>query len=141
MNTEDFVTFEKALALKRLGFDYSCDYYYIESTYSTFDRDGETHVKGGGELMCRFSKYFVAGNCVEAPTLAQAQKWLREEKGLYLIWDMGQDKKHNSKFAWYVCDCHGYIVDVLASEVKYNSPEEALSAGITECLKFLEKEN
>lgn len=81
MDAKDFVTYEQAIALKRLGFDSSCDYYYIESAYTTFDRDGETHMKG--ELICRFSKYFSNGHCIKAPTLEQAHK-MDEEK---YFWD------------------------------------------------------
>lgn len=128
MNKEDFVTYEQAIVLKKLGLDEYCDYIFTSQgkicpkvilSYDYREREGY----------------------VDAPTLAQAQKWLRKEKGLYLMWDMGQDRKHDSKFAWYVCDRHGYIVDTLASEIKYDSPEEALSAGITECLELLEKED
>lgn len=135
MSKEDFVTYEQAVALKELGFDYSCDYYYVESTYSTFDRDGETHVKG--ELMCRFSKYFVAGHCIKAPTIEQAHKWLRS-KGLWVeICPEPFDEK-GWEFDIYSLKDHFYYS--FSFSTVYDTYEEALSDGITECIKILEKE-
>ena len=135
MNTEDFVTFEQALALRRLGFDQNCDYYYIESTYNTFDRDGETHLKG--ELMCRFSKYFSAGHCVKAPTLAQAHKWLRS-KGL---WVETYPEPFDAKgWEFDIYNLKGDYYYSFAFSTVYGTYEEALSDGITECIKILEKE-
>lgn len=137
---EDFVTYEQALALKRLGFKEECLFFY--NVHGEFNPnsvyDGYSDVNDASRSLNLQGRSKLAG---DAPTLVQTQKWLRKEKGLYLIWDMGQDRKHDSKFAWYVCDRHGYIVDTLASEIKYDSPEEALSEGITECLNFLELEN
>lgn len=127
MSHEDFVTYEQAIALKKLGFDLYSDYIFTpeEKTCPKYILSYDYQGREG---------------YVDAPTLSQVQRWLRKEKDLYLIWDMGQDRKHNSKFAWYVCDCHGYIIDTLADDFKHNTPEEALSAGITECIKILEKE-
>ena len=126
MNTEDFVTYSQAVALKKLGFNYDCDYCYSE--------DKELYKYD------YYTEYYTGVNIdISAPTLSQTQKWFRKEKGLYLMYGMGQDRKNNSKFSWYVTDNHGYIVSDLASEVVFNSPEEALSAGITKCIEFLEK--
>ena len=138
---EDFVTYEQALALKNLGFSEECFYHYYIVTKELKSNVVVEENALLSDFLMDFN-YDDEYNCyISAPTLVQTQKWLRKEKGLYLIWDMGQDRKHDSKFAWYVCDRHGYIVDTLASEIKYDSPEEALSEGITECLNFLELEN
>lgn len=136
---EHYVSYEQAQALKWLGFDWECLHYYNKEglLFSNSDSDCE----GGGIYVknLEISHNKKNKNRIDAPALAQAQKWLRN-KGLFLIVDMGQDRKHDSKFAWYVNNSNGYIVDVLASEIIYNSYEEALSEGITECLKFLENE-
>lgn len=122
-----FVNYSQALSLRKLGFDWKVNHLYLTKS----DNDEI-------EMLGIYENFNSHDSKISAPTLSETQEWLRKEKGLYLIWDMGQNRKHNSKFAWYVCDCHGYIVDVLASEIKYNSPEEALSEGISECLKYIE---
>lgn len=134
MDAKDFVTYEQAVALKRLGFDYSCDYYYIESAYTTFDRDGETHVKG--ELICRFSKYFSDGHCIKAPTLEQAHKWLRS-KGLWIETCLEPFNEEGWEFDVFNLKDHYYYS--FSFSTVYGTYEEALSAGITECIKILEK--
>ena len=139
---EEYVTYEQAILLKKLGFkSIGCFYNYdiVGNLTPNVCSSPNNEVITSIDLI--ESHNFWEHERVDAPTLAQVQKWLREEKGLYLVWDMGQDRKNNSKFAWYVNDIHGYIVNDLASEIIFNTPEEALSAGITECLKLLENEN
>lgn len=143
MDKEDFVTYEQAIMLKKLRFDLPVNHcYHEDGTISEIFYDAETDESNDeptsyGNLNQYDENYTLN---LSAPTLAQAQKWLRKEKGLYLIWDMEQQySNHISKFAWYVNDCHGYIINTLASEFEYDSPEKALSTGITECLKLLEK--
>ena len=126
MNLEDFVTYDQAVALKNLCFNYDCDYCYSEDK-ELYKYDYHTEYYTG------------VNNDLPVPTLFQAQKWFRKEKGLYLMYDMGQDRKNNGKFGWYVTDNHGYIVSDLASEVVFDTPEEALLVGITKCIEFLER--
>ena len=71
----------------------------------------------------------------DAPTLSQAQKWLIKEKRFYVKVDS------LCITSWF------YDIDNLKDNESietygvYDSFEEALSAGITECLKLLEKDN
>ena len=123
MNTEDFVTYEQALALKKLGFNYDCDYCYSEDK-ELYKYDYHTEYYNG------------SNNDLPAPTLAQVQKWLRKEKGIYiepiLIYDkFYTDCKSPSRGKYWAVEHRKY----------YLSYEDALSAGITECLKLLEKED
>lgn len=74
MDLVDFVPFETAKKLKECGFDYPCDYVYckwfLQDTDVEFlpkeERDGR-HI------------------CANAPTLWQAQKWLREKKEINVL--------------------------------------------------------
>lgn len=125
MDTEDFVTYEQALALKKLGFDWDVNYVYYPNKSI-----GEVFPKGNYNNM---SAEFIT---CSAPTLAQAQKWLRKEKDYHIEPRLFYDKFHtdcksSSRGKYWQIE-HGKY---------YFSYEEALSAGITECIKLLEKED
>lgn len=78
METTDYCSYKLALALKKCGFDMPCDHCYAQSD------DGEKRLMG----MVNSHDYnaprhgeplFILPIC-SAPTLWQAQKWLREVK-------------------------------------------------------------
>lgn len=66
---EDFVTFNQAKTLKELGFNWT--------SYNYYDNDGSFITTSHDEYYSEFE------GRTTAPTLAQAQKWLRE-KGLII---------------------------------------------------------
>lgn len=143
MNSEDFVTYEQAILLKKLGFkSIGCFYNYdiVGNLTPNVCNSLNNEVITSIDLI--ESHNFWEHERVDAPTLAQVQKWLRKEKEIYLIYEIGLGNEiHNAKFEWTAYNCKGYIVSNLSSGFIYDSPEEALSAGITECLKLLENEN
>ena len=71
---EDFVNYELSKALKTAGFDEPCYFYY------TRENAPEDHVWSttSEEAPIDYNKSVYAG--CSMPTLAQAQKWLREKK-------------------------------------------------------------
>ena len=90
----------------------------------------------GGNFLMDFN-YDDEYNCyINAPTLAQAQGWLIREKNYYV----------SPAYSVYLPqhDWYWSIYDIIKAKIKfnsdvfYNSPEEALSDGITECLRILE---
>lgn len=76
MDEKDYVSFETALALKEAGFDYPCNHCYIKG------RIWETNF---GKLS-NFNRVGILPpiKC-SAPTLWQAQKWLREVKNIDVL--------------------------------------------------------
>ena len=78
MSIEDFVTYEQAVKLKRLGFKEECLYYYDEydTIFANCD-DGDVSVDD-----LYYSYNSKPSKLCDAPTLAQAQKWFREKKNL-----------------------------------------------------------
>ena len=79
MNNEDFVSYDLAMRLKQAGFDRSCSHYYTKEnttddyvwiTTSAFTSEDWNSGKND-------EPDFLKPLC-SAPTLAQAQKWLRE---------------------------------------------------------------
>lgn len=133
MNKEDFVTYEQALALKKLGFNERCLYYYNANEQivaNERDYQEEVSVK---DLYISYNSEYTSYNRIDAPTLAQAQKWFRQ-KGYSIEAMLCVNKT-------YRCDIFS-IEDFRHVSFKImdmTSYEEALSAGITECLKLLEK--
>ena len=105
MNTEDFVTYSQALALKKLGFREECLFAYnaegIFCPNFTFDNDGE-----------KTTTY-----------------------NLYSI-EVSLDKNHTPLWQSFVVRLSD--VKNIKNVIFCASYEEALSAGITECLKILE---
>ena len=74
--------------------------------------------------------------------LYEAQKFLREEKKIYVEPYYAQTINHMPRFRWRVTNGNSsrFLVDTLDSREHYHSYEEALSEGIKEAVKIL-KEN
>lgn len=136
ISQKDYVNYKQAKALKELGFDWVCDYYY--------DKDG----KMKPICLSIFSQInnFISNNFLKknkenkkdiayAPSLYQAQKWIRE-KNLF-IYIMCNDNRSDS-FYYMVCtkleNCLGDLNN------KYDSYEEAFSEGISVALNVLKNE-
>ena len=134
MNTEDFVTYEQALALKKLGFKEECLFFY--NVHGEFNPnsvyDGYSDVNDASRSLNFQGRSKLAG---DAPTLAQAQKWLREKKDIIVLSTCNLDYENGHSWYWFV----DKIFAVEDLEHSYKTYEEALSAGITECIKLLEK--
>lgn len=139
MSPEDFVTYEQAQALKRLGFRENCLYYYYNGTL--YSNDVYNAYSSLHKVEALYMVHNIAKELLiyDAPTLWDAQKWLIKEKKYYVNPDAD------------VSDCWFWeIVNLRNSDLvcmwnlpnqpnHYSSYEEALSAGITETLKILEE--
>lgn len=133
MNEEDFVTLEVAKLLKNKGFNKICDAGYFIADgeiaplfFGTFRNKEEGHVSGH----------------IAAPTLYEAQKWLREKHNCYIQVTYEAYKTRVN-----------YLVQVLFYEpndddcwsnkstgkygdnAEFDSFENALNFGISEALK------
>ena len=136
---EDFVSYEQAVKLRECGFDEPCNSYY-DKTCSNDDEywhttRGEVYNWNGLNSECQIS----------APTLWQAQKWLREVKKAVVVvapeTDMADYNDIPRDFLtgewcyeiWVNGNTHRYGM------ASYPSYEQALSAGIEMTLKLIEK--
>ena len=135
MKNKDFVTYEQAVALKKLGFREKCLCHYtfgefvINNYVVNEEKDEYVYVDN---LLDSLNTDTLGDNICDAPTLSQVQTWLRKEKR-YSVEEL------------YDCDDKWSYFIVKMSDGEYikhisdfNSPEEALSAGISEAIKFLE---
>lgn len=129
MNNEDFVTYEQAVKLKELGFDWKCNHSYygrrskglIEfCTYYDFN-------KNGGPNEC------------SAPTLSQAQKWLREVKGIHIEIKYTFNPQYEPWIGKLVIIGDQPEPNTIINTDTCDSYEEALLEGIGRALELLTK--
>lgn len=133
MNKEDYVSLEVAKLLEEKGFDEKCNHYWWRHGNETrLDSDNFQFTKEWLE---------VNNNCYDevllAPTLYEAQKWLREK---YMIYISSLPTKDNGITVWYLQIVKDTLEDAIYSRVSpntFNTYEEALNEGILEALKLI----
>ena len=121
MNIEDFCTYEQALALTELGFHKDCDYKWCIQLNDN-----------------PIPNYLLAhpNEELQAPTLYEAQKWLRKNRFIWLLSERVRQKELQGKFYYSITDKD--LNETVPERFKlFNSYEEALSAGINECINIL----
>ena len=136
MDTEDFVTYEQALALRKLGFRERC-YQHYDTSGIIQDNDvinNEVFQRIISSQLLVSHNSGVPKETCDASTLAQAQKWLKRYCNYYIEVTYDDD----AYLYRYRIIRYG-LKTYYKSESKYRPPEKALSAGITECLKLLNK--
>ena len=85
-NKEDFVTFKIAKELKEKGFREECIAYYLTDGELLYNRD---QYRGGDykSLLRSYNslpKNPIGCEQIDAPTISQVLKWLREDKGIHI---------------------------------------------------------
>lgn len=129
MNKEDFVKFNQAMKLAKLGFDYETFMYYQVSDGELIDnglrKDFNWKVRNNPERSTSLS----------CPTLSQACKWIRS-KGISVHVYINGIRNMFYNEIWET-KCNGRSTG--ASEL-FDSYEEAQSAGIDIALEILESE-
>lgn len=133
METTDYCNYELSKALKACGFDEPCDHYYCAF-------DNETDVRFWSIHPAQSNNGFVNPDgkvIADAPTLWQAQKWLREKKGIAInvIAHDGGVYDYDIVFLPNAVDCDSPIDRATFSRTY----EEALSEGITSVLELIKK--
>ncbi len=130
MNPEDYVSHPLALALKKAGFDYPCYFYYTRKDAP----DDHVWSTTSEEAPIDYNRSVYAG--CSMPTLAQAQKWLREKKRLIVLVDyILITKDAANRWCFSVSSTYG-LCDTDKDHKRYNSYEAALSAGIEAALEL-----
>lgn len=128
---ETFVTFEQAKALEELGFDgfkWDCDFWYY---YNYVNHDEPIFAR------CEQVDSYDVEERWYAPTLAHAQKWLREVKGIDVTIDHVYhqlDSGNKIMYGLHVGDQSTFKTEFY---MNYDSYEEAFIAGIDAALKIL----
>ena len=130
MNTEDYVSYPIALALKKAGFDWKCGHYYCAFDNETDVRFWSIHPAQSQNGLRPPKDTEVA----DAPTLAQAQKWLRDRKGIYAYCEPNCLKK------WFARAIDlDKNEDLIFDGQMFDNFEEATEYAIAAALELIEK--
>ena len=132
---EEHVTYEQAIKLKELGFDWKCLYHY--SNRGTIFSNSKGNSDGWGvyveELECSYNE--TNRGFIDAPTLSEAAAWLREVKELHVLPHLENVNKPD-----YVCTItlmRKERIRITDNGRYFPSYESALSAGIDKALELL----
>lgn len=129
---EDYCSYELSKALKACGFDEPCDSYYDKACASDDEywhtKRGEAYNWNGLDSDCQIS----------APTLAHAQKWLRERA---IEVDVTPIFSHGGRdgYDWDVYDDFSGYPAIRGALPFAETYEQALSAGIFAALELIKK--
>ena len=127
---EDFVTYNQAVKLKELGFDWECYAYYLY--------DDKLNI--GRQLQKYNSEWHLINlGYISAPTLAQVQKWFREEYNIDIC-IMRSFAFTNPSYRYEILMNNDYEDMTQRVSMPTTSYEHALSSAINKVLEFL-KEN
>lgn len=153
LTNKDYCNYDTCVALKELGYNQytSLRSYAGEGGVRLWDFDGEPNYKEG-ELIALSDMYDVPtdGNEIAAPSLYEAQKWLREEKEVYVTvipeyndYRPVKGVKYRLEVAHWKDDEFGYETiewkDKDYTVSLFETYEEALSEGIKEAVKILKE--
>lgn len=144
METTDFCSYKLSKALKACGFDEPCYFYYTRKD----SPDDHVWLTTSEEAPIDYNRSVYAG--CSMPTLAQAQKWLREK---WLLHIGANPAIPTLKWQFYIDDLNQQInpydgelmtrwdddMQEKADERLYDSYEAALSAGIASALELIKK--
>lgn len=118
---EDFVTFDIANKLKEKGFNWTCSHYYrtkSKDLFMIFPREDWSNIE----------------ERINAPTISQVLKWLREEKKIHICIDIYDDGWFFDIASYYKEDTDVYEIKLPYKSSKvtpdYDSFEQAALAGI-----------
>lgn len=137
----DFVTFEIALKLREKGFREECIAYYHTDGVLLYNRD---QYRGGNykSLLRSYNslpKNPIGCEQIDAPTISQVLKWLREEKYIHIepciLTDCDTDADGRIIQEWFfwsfgVQNCNSGDYAYEGDDVEYESYEKAALAGI-----------
>ena len=137
---KEFCDYETSVALKELGFREKCPTYY-----DTEDNVGLLlNTQWTSDYMpCQFIDCLESHNSntsddnsyVDAPTIYQAQKWLMEDKKLFVEVTLGT---FDQTYLWEICNTENSDL-ITGGFSSYNTYEEALSEGIKKAIEILSK--
>lgn len=132
---EDFVPFELAVKLKDKGFNEPCLGWYYPAEVCGFDYKTTIVFNNSAYRGSNYKDMLVSHKdekYIDAPTISQVMKWLREEKKIHIVIDF------DGGMGWYYqIALYGLTTYEKESEHKYNSYEQAALAGISYVLDNL----
>ena len=130
MITEDYVSFETAKLLKEKGFNEEVLTYYIYDTESKFY---EFRLDDRWDNPNNFP-----GDCISAPTIQMAMKWLREKYNLEIYPYHNNPTIYNSKWWFEVIEYPNSIAEYESGkDEEFDTYEQVCDTAIKYCLENL----
>jgi hypothetical protein len=131
LTEKDYCDYEACVALKELGYKVPTSAYYMPKNSQLIFVINQ--FRGGAAIDCFYShnsfpKEVMTSNYIDAPTMWEAQKWLREEKCIIIL--VHHLMTEEGDWEWEIS--YKY-----RSKDMYHSYEEALLEGIKEAVKIL----
>ena len=140
---EEYVTYEQAVKLKELGFDLEVNHYYDDEkdlVESLADYNNEDSYHSSETAYDDFNHGYCDEVFCSAPTLSQAQAWLRD-KGIHIAlnpYSISPDRYDGDNYFWsfelYQVPTGGWLK---VNGGGFDTYELALSAGIDKALELL----
>lgn len=139
LTEKDYCDYETCVALKELGYKIPTSAYYMPKNSQLIFVINQ--FRGGAAMDCFYSnnslpKECMASDFIDAPTMWEVQKWLREEKKIEV--NATYDNVVELHWHWYMKSLTNRNQGT--SIINRDSYEQALLAGIKEAVKIL-KEN
>ena len=139
LTEKDYCDYDTCVALKELGYKIPTSAYYMPKNNQLIFVINQ--FRGGAAMDCFYSnnslpKECMASDFIDAPTMWEVQKWLREEKKIEV--NATYDNVVELHWHWYMKSLTNRNQDT--SIINRDSYEQALLAGIKEAVKIL-KEN
>ncbi len=136
LTEKDYCDYDTCVALKELGYKVPTSAYYIPNDNRLIFVSNP--FRGGYAIDCFYShnsfpKEVMTANYIDAPTMWEAQKWLREEKKIEV--NATYDNVVELHWHWYMKSLTNR--NQVISIINHNSYEQALLAGIKEAVKNL----
>lgn len=131
---EDYVSYGVALALKKCGFDEPCDHYW----YKEFANSGKMALRQASADDFNNDDWNVP-HC-SAPTLWQAQKWLRDKKSIEVVVEPRFSNWKRIGYDWSVFDDYSGDYSLRAPLPFTEIYENALAEGIKGALQLIIKQ-
>ena len=136
LTEKDYCDYETCVALKELGFRERCVAYYdtADNVGLLYNTQWTCDV-----IPCQYCDLLESRNSateyeVDAPTLYDAQKWLRENHNLHV------EVSYNPFLSWYVYRVWEHQDEIAEGEA-FPTYEDALSTAIYMATEFLKEKN
>ena len=142
LTEKDYCDYETCVTLKELGYKVPTSAYYMPKNSQLIFVINQ--FRGGAAMDCFYSnnslpKECMASDYIDAPTMWEAQKWLREEKNIIVDVRYGA-LYYNVVLNHTITGGRHIVKDKNNRIADFTEYEEALSEGIKEAVKIL-KEN
>ena len=142
LTEKDYCDYDTCVALKKLGYKVPTSAYYISNDTTLYFVSNP--FRGGYAIDCFYShnslrEGVVTSNYIDAPTIWEAQKFMREEKNIDIMIELEtKDIRLSSKYySIYISYMSRFRREFSYMSKKFNYYEEALLEGIKETVKFL----